>query len=216
MATPSRPGTCGTWCAGDQRLRQSRTISHGTHAACAVTLPRRSSHLPPRCAERSTGRMCVSSAPTSKRRLAAWALLLAYYTSGLAAGQLWTDATPELPSSKNDLFEGMDMRCKGDEDYVTACLIRDLYFDTKTNTFLVFGRKIGSAATDSAEDITQHFDEQTCVVSQLLVAHRSAWHMHAHPAQAPLQREGATLRMHGRTPYIWPLHCVCRCTGYAG
>lgn len=110
------------------------------------------------------------------RLAAAVASLMCAALPGPAAGQLWTDAVPQLPLIRADPLEGLDMRCVGDGDHLTGCLMRDLYFDTKTGTFLFFGRKIDSrsGAADSQDvrstsEVRRRFNEQTCVLSALVL-----------------------------------------------
>lgn len=103
------------------------------------------------------GRRIERTPPLAAAALPVLAVLL-----GSVAGQLWTDAVPALPLIDGDPLDGLDMRCTGDVDYLTGCLMRDLYFDTKKGAFTFFGRSIGSNEAKSDGEIRKLFNRETC------------------------------------------------------
>ena len=97
-------------------------------------------------------------------------LCLAALTAGLAAAAdkddaLWV-APPSVgrPEQATDALRGLDMRCiKGSPD-LSACLVKDLYYDLVDGNFLFFGRNIDvEAGRDTDADVERRFEDRTCV-----------------------------------------------------
>lgn len=158
--------------AGSRRAhtRVRSTSSDAKHAqqVCSIAVMCKK---PLACMRRATSAMAHRLERTGRQQrpcslVAAVKLLLLAVSHGSVAGQLWAqaDAVPVLPAIRSDPLEGLDMRCKGDDDYLKGCLMRDLYFDMKADTFKFSGRKIGSADTMPPEVTRRRFAEETCVL----------------------------------------------------
>lgn len=77
--------------------------------------------------------------------------------------QLWTAPIKLHAEAQHNPYQGMDMRCVGEDAVHRACLMRDLYYDTATKTFLFFGRNIEPDFVDEDdEELKRRFDELTC------------------------------------------------------
>ena len=99
------------------------------------------------------------------------------------AGLLWPKRPPTFASALDSrplgsgrLHAGWharaDMHCIPNGVEWTACLIKDLYYDTREREFLFFGRQFGEASVSAVDtDLQALFAEQMCASRSPVPAH---------------------------------------------
>lgn len=117
------------------------------------------------------------------------ALLLLAAAPSQAKWELWTSSASEVVKvMPGDAYQGLDMRCIGSGNHLTGCLMKDLYFDTKKDTFLFFGKKIsGRSGRDTDTELERRFNEKMCARAR-----------RPGPEQAPAARRATSLDVHAR------------------
>lgn len=108
--------------------------------------------------------------------LAALAACLAVAPARAVDRELWVapqDVGRQDPPK--DALRSLDMRCIAGRADLTACLMKDLYYDLMDGTFILFGRDIDVRASggDTDADIERRFDERTCAPARPCLVSRT-------------------------------------------